>query len=76
VVTIQDIPGNMPLKAKKNEVVMKHAEDGPDRPRYMRIVDMNRKRPRVAAKGKYPDTTTHAHARAGTSKAKNRAEAP
>ena len=76
VVTIQDIPGNMPLKAKKNEVVMKHNEDGPDRPRYMRIVDMNRKRPRVAAKGKYPDTTTHAHARAGTSKAKNRAEAP
>ena len=72
VVTIQDIPGNMPLKVKKNEVVMRHNEEGPDRPRYLRIVDMNRKRPEVKAKGRFPDTTTHAHARAGTSKGKTK----
>ena len=72
VVTIQDIPGNMPLKVKKNEVVMRHNEEGPDRPRYLRVVDMNRKRPEVKAKGRFPDTTTHAHARAGTSKGKTK----
>ena len=76
VVTIQDIPGNMPLKVKKNEVVMRHNEEGPDRPRYLRIVDMNRKRPEVKAKGKYPekypDTTTCARVRTGTSKGKTK----
>ena len=70
VVTIQDIPGNMPLKAKKNEVVMKHNEDGPDRPRYIRIVDMGRNRPVVKNKGRFPDTATHAHVRGRTTKAK------
>lgn len=72
VVTIQDIPGNMPLKVKKNEVVMRHNEEGPDRPRYLRIVDMNRKRPEVKAKGRFPDTTTCARVRTGTSKGKTK----
>lgn len=68
VVTIQNIPGNMPLKVKKNEVVMRHSEEGPDRPRYLRVVDMNRKRPELKAKGRFPDTTTGARVRAGTYK--------
>lgn len=74
-VTIQDIPGNVPLKAKKNEIVMKHNEDGPDRPRYIRIVDMGRKRPVVKTKGRFPDTTMPAHARTGTTKGRRHHEA-
>ncbi|MDO4516533.1 MAG: hypothetical protein Q4C76_05295 [Bacillota bacterium] len=69
IVTVQDIPGNLPLKVRKNEVVMQHREDGPDRPSYLRVVDMNRKRPEVKQKGRFPDTATGAGAHAGTYKA-------
>lgn len=76
VVTIQDIPGNQPLKARKNQIVMNHREDGPDRPRYLRVVDMGRKRPAVKSKGRFPDTAPPAPARAGTSKRPPKGKAP
>ena len=55
VVTIQDTPDNMPMKVRKNEVIMHQNAIEPGRPQYLRVVDLGRKRQEVKQKGKFPD---------------------
>ena len=75
IVTIENIPDNIPMKVRKNEVIMHQNAIEPGRPQYLRVVDLGRKRPEVKQKGRFPDTATGAGAHAGTYQAAKRKEA-